>query len=108
MKSRRFILLLALTFASLSACSNTKDGPKASAEASSRPAKAHAATSVVPGSYDDWCDEHGVPESKCTRCNPKLIPAFKAMDDWCEEHQMPESQCTACNPNLEIVRPPKP
>jgi len=24
------------------------------------------------------CGEHGVPEAACTRCNPALIPAFKA------------------------------
>lgn len=68
----------------------------------------HAAAGVVPGSYEDWCDEHQVPESQCTRCNPSLIPAFKATGDWCDEHGMPESQCTACDPNLKIVRPPKP
>ena len=68
--------------------------------------KAHAAEDVVPGSHEDWCEEHGVPESQCTRCNPDLIPAFKATGDWCEEHGMPESQCKACNPELAIVRPP--
>lgn len=104
MNSRILALLLAVALP-LVACSTSKDAP--SAQASSRPPKGHAAASAVPGSHDDWCEEHGVPESKCTRCNPKLIPAFKAMNDWCEEHQMPESQCTACNPGLEIVRPPK-
>ena len=67
----------------------------------------HAAANVKPGSHDDWCEEHQVPESKCTRCNPKLIPAFKATKDWCEEHAMPESQCTKCNPDVKIVRPPE-
>jgi len=46
----------------------------------------------------DWCDEHGVPESACTRCNPDFIAQFKAKDDWCAEHSLPESQCEACNP----------
>lgn len=67
----------------------------------------HAAADVVPGSHEDWCDEHQVPESQCTRCNPELIPAFKATNDWCEEHGVPESQCTKCNPDLVIARPPK-
>jgi hypothetical protein len=68
---------------------------------------AHAPNTVKPGSHDDWCGEHGVPESQCTRCNPELIPAFKATGDWCGEHALPESQCLKCNPDLKIVRPPK-
>lgn len=63
---------------------------------------------VVPGSYADWCAQHGVPESACTRCDPSLIAAFKATNDWCAEHGVPESQCLRCNPELKIVRPPKP
>lgn len=61
---------------------------------------------AVPGSHDDWCGEHGVPESQCTRCNPALAAAFKASNDWCDEHGLPESQCVACNPSLRITRPP--
>ena len=67
----------------------------------------HAPSGVKPGSHDDWCAEHAVPESLCTRCNTKLIPAFKATNDWCGEHGLPESQCTICNPDLKITRPPK-
>lgn len=74
--------------------------------ASSNPAT-HAPAGVVPGSYEDWCGEHGVPESACTRCNPDLIPAFQATGDWCAEHGLPESQCLKCNPDLVITRPPK-
>lgn len=48
----------------------------------------------------DWCPEHGVPESQCTRCNPKLIADFQAKGDWCSEHGVPESQCTLCHPDL--------
>lgn len=69
-------------------------------------ASAHAAASAKPGSHEDWCGEHQVPESQCTRCNPDLVPAFKATNDWCAEHGLPESQCLKCNPNLKIVRPP--
>ena len=68
----------------------------------------HATAGVVPGSYEDWCGEHEVPESQCTRCNPELIAAFQATGDWCQEHGLPESQCLACNPELEIERPAKP
>lgn len=68
----------------------------------------HATTGVVPGSYEDWCGEHQVPESMCTRCDPTLVAAFKATGDWCAEHGLPESQCLQCNPGLVIQRPPKP
>lgn len=44
--------------------------------------------------------EHGVKKTLCTRCNPKLVPVFKAKGDWCAEHQVPESQCAKCNPRL--------
>lgn len=67
----------------------------------------HAPTGAVPGSYEDWCGGHAVPESQCTRCDPSLIPAFKAVNDWCAEHGLPESQCLVCNPDLKIVRPAK-
>ena len=62
----------------------------------------------MPGSHEDWCAEHAVPESQCTRCNPSLQAAFEATGDWCPEHGLPESQCTKCNPDLKIVRPPAP
>jgi hypothetical protein len=68
----------------------------------------HAGAAVVAGSYEDWCGEHQVPESACTRCDPSLVAAFKATHDWCDEHGLPESQCLACNPDLKIVRPAKP
>ena len=51
----------------------------------------------------DWCQEHSVPESACTQCNPALIPDFKATGDWCAGHDLPESHCRLCNP--EIVFP---
>lgn len=69
------------------------------------PSPEHASESAEPGSHEDWCGEHGVPESMCTRCNPALIPAFRATGDWCDEHGLPESQCRACNPDLVIERP---
>ena len=68
---------------------------------------AHADSGAVAGSHEDWCDEHQVPESLCTRCNPTLVAAFKATGDWCAEHGLPESQCRQCNPDLKIERPAK-
>ena len=67
----------------------------------------HASKDAKPGSYEDWCEEHGVPESLDTRCDKSLIPAFKATGDWCKIHGLPLSQDLKCNPNLKIVRPAK-
>jgi len=77
------------------------------APASDASGSEHAPAGAVPGSYEDWCGSHGVPESVCTRCNPDLIPAFQATGDWCAEHGLPESQCLTCNPGLVITRPAK-
>ena len=71
------------------------------------PASEHGAQGAMPDSHEDWCGEHAVPESKCTRCDPALSAAFKATGDWCAEHGLPESQCLQCNPELKIVRPPE-
>lgn len=43
---------------------------------------------------------HGVKQSICARCNPKLEAVFKAKGDWCAEHTRPESQCVICHPEL--------
>jgi len=94
----RKISMVALAFAlATTACNKKESAERASANK----------TTVTPGSHEDWCDEHGVPESQCTRCNASLIPAFKATGDWCEKHKMPKSQDRECNPNLKITRPPK-
>lgn len=57
--------------------------------------------STPTASEADWCAEHGVPESICSRCNQKLIAEFKQKGDWCKEHNLPESQCIECNPDLK-------
>jgi hypothetical protein len=88
---------------------SAQSGSTGTTEAASPPqGEGHATADVVPGSYEDWCDEHGVPESHCTRCDPSLVPAFQAANDWCAEHGLPLSHDTIHNPNLKIVRPPKP
>ena len=93
----------------LGACSKKTDPPQATRAAAAAPAAPaqHAPRGARPGSREDWCGEHQVPESLCTRCNPSLIAAFKATGDWCAEHRLPESQCFACNPDLKIHRPPR-
>jgi hypothetical protein len=100
------ISLVICAVLAIGSASCSKDAPSADKAAPEKTA-AHAAKDVKPGSYEDWCGEHQVPESQCTKCNPTLIPAFKATGDWCEEHGLPESQCTKCNPNLKITRPAK-
>lgn len=98
-----WIAALTMVFSLTVACNKEKK----TEPTASKTASAAAASSVKPGSHEDWCDEHQVPESQCTKCHPELIPAFKATGDWCEEHQMPESQCRKCKPDLKITRPPK-
>lgn len=114
MKSNIHALLVALAIAtSSSACDSSAPAPsRSTADAPAQPsapsdAKQHGKAGAVPGSHEDWCGEHEVPESLCTRCDPSLVPAFKATGDWCEEHGLPESQCLACNPSLKIERPPE-
>jgi len=68
----------------------------------------HADASVTPGLYAHWCEEHGVPETMCTRRKADIVAACKTPGDWCEEHGLPESHCRQRNPKLTIVRPPKP
>ena len=93
------VCVVSFTF---TACTSEDTQPGTSAAASH-----HAPPGVEPGTHEDWCGEHAVPESQCTRCNPALIPAFQATNDWCAEHGLPESQCLACNPGLRIERPAK-
>lgn len=104
--------LLALQLCGCEDKGNTGTAPdrsRTSASASSAQGRqgTHGVPGAKPGSHGDWCGAHDVPESQCTRCNPSLIPAFKASSDWCAPHNLPESQCLICNPDLKIVRPPE-
>lgn len=98
------ILVTLLVAVGLAGCGKDSSEP---AKTPTKTEKAEAKKDVKPGSHEDWCEEHQVPESQCTQCDPKLVAAFKATGDWCVEHNMPESQCKKCNPDLKIVRPPK-
>jgi hypothetical protein len=94
----------AILVASLAAVGcDDKSGSDASAES----AKPQAAEQSKPAGplipvvqMADWCPEHGVPESVCTRCNASLTPAFKAKGDWDDGHNLPKSQCFECDPGL--------
>jgi hypothetical protein len=111
------IMLSTLTLFALGGCEAQKEPEKkadavpaepspAAPDAKPDPASKHASPGAKPGSHEDWCGAHQVPESLCSRCNPSLITAFKATGDWCEEHGLPESQCLICNPDTKIERPP--
>ncbi len=104
---KKFVILAALV-AFNTACDKAEtQAPEAEEPSTEAPSEGHAPAGYVPGSHEDWCGSHAVPESQCTRCNSSLIPAFKASGDWCAEHGLPESQCLICNPDLKIERPPK-
>ena len=105
--SLMIVVLFCLAFATACKKADTPSSAEGSQNTQKESGASHAPDGVQPGSHEDWCEEHQVPESLCTRCNPSLIAAFKATGDWCEEHGLPESQCLICNPDLKIERPPK-
>jgi hypothetical protein len=47
-----------------------------------------------------WCDEHGIPEAKCSMCSAKVAKECKAKGDWCDKHDRARSQCFLCEPAL--------
>lgn len=80
-------------------CGDSKPDPGPTAPPAAAPAKKE---SILPKAViHDWCKEHVVPESICTRCNESLIPGFKAKGDWCTKHELPKSQCVMCDPSLK-------
>ena len=94
----RHLSMALLLAALLSACGKGGTSSPGESPAKAVPAKAPLVEKVQ---VADWCKEHGVPESICTRCNEELTPQFQAKSDWCKEHSLPESQCIACHPELE-------
>jgi hypothetical protein len=101
------IVVTGVLMVALVACSKDDGANKPANDSPTQKKAEHAAADAVPGSHGDWCGEHAVAESQCTRCNSDLVAAFKATGDWCEEHGVPESHCLKCNPEIKIVRPPK-
>ena len=65
MRNAIIVLCLSFTAAVTGACN--KEPAQESSEATK-----HAPANAAPGSHEDWCGEHAVPESQCTRCNPSL------------------------------------
>ena len=94
-----FLVATLALFAAVAGCGGSEPDKPAdkSPPASSSPAKAP----LIPvKKAADWCGEHGVPESMCTKCNKDLVAEFQKKGDWCKEHGVPESQCFECKPEL--------
>jgi thiol-disulfide isomerase/thioredoxin len=72
--------------------------------ASSRSPAEHGQISTLSAASSPQAERcpHRVPREVCTRCNPGLVPKFKAAKDWCAEHGVPESQCFECHPDLSF------
>lgn len=94
--SRATRALLALTIGLAMSC--REDAPQTTSTAETRSEPGDHAEDEHGHAENDWCAGHGLPESKCTKCNPELIPKFQAAGDWCAEHGYPESACPICNP----------
>lgn len=106
MKLWKLVIILLATVSSFASAQTHDTRSVASGGVStSSTSSACVTTGVEAGSHEDWCAEHEVPESQCTRCDPDLIPAFQASGDWCAEHGLPESHCRVCNPQLQLERP---
>ena len=69
--------------------------------------KAEAVRGEAAAPADDWCVEHGVPDSECVECRPELLarnfafgellPSGRARD-WCQAHGV--HRCPLCRPEL--------
>lgn len=104
MKYARFASLLVLPcLLALSSCD--KKPPAAQSKPAAPQQTAEQSKTATPqptaAAEPDWCAEHEIPESICTKCDKKLIADFKKKGDWCKEHDLPESHCTICNPDLK-------
>src|SRR5438094_5022637 len=47
--------------------------------------KFSAFTGDASAAKNDWCEEHGVPESECVECQPDLLPRGSGFG-WCKTH----------------------
>lgn len=52
---------------------------------------------------DDWCEEHGVPESMCVECNPDDYPP-QTLHGWCKVHGVHE--CPLHHPDVAELKEP--
>ncbi|HET8541101.1 MAG TPA: efflux transporter periplasmic adaptor subunit, partial [Anaeromyxobacter sp.] len=99
---------LAATAAACSRAAPDADAARPPAAAAADPHEGHAHEAHAPAEVkpqEDWCEEHAVAESRCTKCNPRLVAKFVEAGDYCREHGYPESVCPICHP--ERVPPGK-
>lgn len=92
--------IVVLSASLLAGCPDNKGQSPAAPSTSAAPV-APQAPLVPKAQIADWCGEHGVPESICTRCNTALVAEFQKKGDWCKGHGLPESQCVPCHPELK-------
>lgn len=52
---------------------------------------------------DDWCEEHGVPETMCVECNPDEYPK-RELHGWCKVHGVHE--CPLHHPDVAQLKSP--
>ena len=52
---------------------------------------------------DDWCEEHGVPETMCVECNPDEYPK-RELHGWCKVHGIHE--CPLHHPDVAQLKSP--
>ena len=93
-----------LAVAFVCGCGQTGTTPSQSEKAESAARNEETASVQKKDSGSDhsgwWCNEHGVPEGVCARCDSKLAAEFQKKGDWCKEHDRPDSQCFICHPEL--------
>lgn len=108
LKSLSSVALLIALGAALVGCDNsesTATGTGAGTTGASQQTTAAtkpATKPIIPvAQMEDWCREHGMPESICVQCNASLAAAFKEKGDWDDQHNLPKSQCVQCDPSLK-------
>lgn len=89
----RFIAYLFILCLAASGCDS-----KSETDSTQTNEAANLATRPAAASPKDWCTEHALPESMCTKCHPELVDRYKEAGDWCGEHGYPESVCPQCHP----------
>lgn len=68
--------------------------------------KFSAMNGEAPKGKEDWCAEHGVPESVCVECDTDLMPKPEPVG-WCKQFGVHE--CPLCHPEVaQTATPPVP
>jgi cobalt-zinc-cadmium efflux system membrane fusion protein len=86
---KRYLICAALVL-TVSACGTGEHGDAGHVHSAGEAHEKAAASAT------DWCAEHAIAESACTKCDPSIIAKFKDAGDWCGEHGFLESHCPLC------------